>query len=91
MIIHGSGFVKQPTITNSMIQVFAPDSTRGRVLNVYIRLNQSATPFGALFFGWLDQQLGPSVTLKVSGLFCLIGFMTLRLVVLSIRSFNMGK
>jgi len=91
MIIHESGFVKQHTITNSMMQVSAPDSTGGRVLNGYIRVNQSTTPFGALFIGSLVQQLGASVTLKVSGLFCLIGFMTLRLVVLSIRSFNMGK
>ncbi len=91
MVAYGSGFVIQLTITNTMIQLAVPDSIRGRVLSVYIWVNQSTAPFGALFIGWMIQQLGPSVTLKVSGLLCLIGFITLRRIFPSVRSFDTGE
>ncbi|MGI8553311.1 MAG: MFS transporter [Dehalococcoidia bacterium] len=63
------------TSANTAVQQQVPDELRGRVMGVYMTLNNGTTPFGNILTGWLAGAFGATVALALSmgsGLICLL-------------------
>lgn len=56
------------TSANSMVQLAAADSIRGRVMSVYLMVFIGSGAIGGPLVGWLDEHLGPRAGMLISGL-----------------------
>jgi MFS family permease len=59
--------------TNTLLQIIAPDSLRGRVMAIYSMMLIGMAPFGAFFAGVVAQKLGAPVTVLLGATGCLLG------------------
>jgi MFS family permease len=68
---------------NTSVQLTTPARFRGRVLSLYVALQQGTTPLGAPLVGWLGSEFGPRWSVLVGGLSALVaaagGLLVLRL------------
>lgn len=60
------------TLTNTTLQVESSPEYRGRVMGVFILLNQGTTPIGGALTGWLADSLGIGATVALEGAGCLL-------------------
>ena len=79
MVFIGFGLVTQLIMSNTLIQLFTPDSLRGRVISTFLWAIQGVAPFGSLFIGWITQNWGISIAVLVGGAVCLLGQTALHL------------
>jgi hypothetical protein len=71
MMLIGWGTVMALAMTNTLIQLLAPNHLRGRVISTYLWALQGVAPFGSLFVGWLAQTFGAPVAVLAGGAICL--------------------
>jgi len=64
--------------TNSIVQLNAHNSMRGRVMGLYAMSFMGMAPSGALFLGLLAERIGTSATIGLGGLVCLMAAATAR-------------
>lgn len=74
---------------NSRLQLFAPGELRGRVMSLYIFLNNGTGPLGALSIGLLAERYSVEVAMVTTALLCGTG-LALGLFYLSRNSTNRG-
>jgi sugar phosphate permease len=69
-----TGFFQITTtaLTNTLLQVLAPDELRGRVVSFYTFAFVGMAPFGALAMGAAAERVGPRVALVVGGAACAV-------------------
>ncbi|GAB4403680.1 MAG: MFS transporter [Anaerolineales bacterium] len=68
LALAGYAFITQLTFTNTMIQLIAPDSLRGRVISAYTWALGGFFPLGSLLIGFIGDQIGTvNATLVCAG------------------------
>jgi MFS family permease len=58
-------------VSNSMLQLQAPDRLRGRVMGFYSFVVLGMAPLGSLQAGWVAEHLGVRTALGLGGMVCL--------------------
>ena len=85
LIVVGWGVVTQLALTNTLIQLAVPDGLRGRVISTYFWAQTAVTPFGSLFIGFLAQQYGAPLAVRLGGIVCLAGYLVVHILKPTIR------
>jgi MFS family permease len=67
LALAGFGMITQAAGTMTLLQGFAPDAMRGRVVGLFTTLFHGTAPFGALAAGLAAQRFGPAPTIAVGG------------------------
>ena len=75
LVAMGYALIAQLTVTNTLVQLLAPDALRGRLVSAYTWALGGFWPLGALLFGIVGQRLGVPETLWLAGIAC--GLVTL--------------
>lgn len=73
LALTGFGMVTQMAASNTLMQLVADDSIRGRVMSFYIMSFIGLGPFGSLLYGWSASIIGAPYTLMAGGLCCMAG------------------
>ena len=68
----GATMIITSALTNTLLQVIAPDHLRGRVVSVYTFAFVGMSPIGSIVSGAAAERFGPGVTLLVGGLITVI-------------------
>jgi hypothetical protein len=75
LVVMGYALIAQLTVTNTLVQLLAPDALRGRLVSAYTWALGGFWPLGALLLGVVGQQIGVAQTLLAAGAAC--GLITL--------------
>ena len=75
LVAMGYALIAQLTVTNTLVQLLAPDALRGRLVSAYTWALGGFWPLGALLLAAVGQRIGVTQTLLASGLVC--GLVTL--------------
>lgn len=75
LVAMGYALIAQLTVTNTLVQLLAPDALRGRLVSAYTWALGGFWPLGALLLSAVAQQVGVALALLASGLVC--GLITL--------------
>jgi MFS family permease len=73
LVIAGFGMMVQMASSNTILQTIVEDDKRGRVMSFYSLAFLGITPFGSLFAGTMAGWIGPSYTLVIGGIACVVG------------------
>lgn len=79
LILIGWGTVTQLATMNTLIQLEVPNQLRGRVFSTYLWALQGIAPFGSLLVGWMAQNWGVPVTIRICAIICLVGIGSIHL------------
>lgn len=60
------------TTANTLVQLDSSDQMLGRVMSLYVLVSMGGAPLGALFAGWLADQLGARWSLLSGGLISIV-------------------
>ena len=71
LFLVGVGWVLQTSLTNTLLQLTAPDNLRGRVMSVYSMMFQGMFRVGSMAAGLIAAALGPPVAVGLVGLLAL--------------------
>ncbi len=72
--------------SNTLIQVLAPPSLRGRVLSLYILVSTGLIPFGNLIGGFVAERASPTTTLVLASVLTLTGVVATAALVPELRA-----
>lgn len=73
MAFAGYGMMLFLSVSNSLIQISAPDNLRGRVMSIRTLMFMGiAPPIGALLSGYLVDHAGAKITVIISGAICFL-------------------
>ncbi|MBE3558663.1 MAG: MFS transporter [Ktedonobacteraceae bacterium] len=74
LLIAGVGFSETAFAAQTLtaLQTLPPDHLRGRVMSVQVLFFDGSVPPGYLLVGWLSSLCGPSLTLLICALLCLL-------------------
>ncbi len=72
MVLAGLAIALNAIMTNSTLQLEAPDHLRGQVVGFYSFIVIGLMPFGSLQAGWVSQHLGVPRSLTIGGAACLL-------------------
>jgi MFS family permease len=67
LALAGCAMIVNNSITNTLIQMTAPDHLRGRIMGFYSFVFVGMAPFGAFLFGLVAEHAGVPVTLAAGG------------------------
>jgi MFS family permease len=67
LVLTGCAMIVNNSITNTLIQIAAPDHLRGRVMGFYSFVFVGMAPFGAFFFGLAGEHIGVPTALAIGG------------------------
>jgi len=73
LAITGLGFMVQLAATNTLLQTIVEENLRGRVMSFYTMAFFGTVPIGSLLGGLLADKYGSPVTVRVSGIVCVVG------------------
>jgi MFS family permease len=73
IIVAGAGFMTQLASSNTIVQTIVEDDKRGRVMAFFMMAFLGSAPFGSLFAGGVADRFGAPLTLRIGGVFCLLG------------------
>src|SRR5262245_13636938 len=73
MLVTGFGMMVQMAASNTILQTIVEEDKRGRVMSFYSMAFLGMAPFGSLLAGGLADQIGPSWTVAIGGVACLVG------------------
>lgn len=86
MIFVGFGMMLFFSVSNSLIQLAAPDVLRGRVMSIRTLMFMGiAPPVGGLMIGFLTDHSGPRISVLVTGIVCLLTVLLFASVSKSVR------
>jgi MFS family permease len=66
LVVAGYSFITQLAVTNTLLQLLAPDELRGRVMSTYTWALGGFWPLGSLLIGALGDRLGASNAVLIS-------------------------
>jgi MFS family permease len=69
----GISGVSLMTMANTSLQLDAPEELRGRIISIFVLLQASSTPIGALLTGLLSDRLGVRPAMTILGVLCAFG------------------
>jgi predicted MFS family arabinose efflux permease len=72
LVALGYALIAQLTVTNTLVQLLAPDALRGRLVSAYTWALGGFWPLGALLIGALAQRIGVSQALLAAGAACIL-------------------
>jgi MFS family permease len=67
LLFIGWGMVMQNASINSLLQTITPDHLRGRIMSLYVLFFMGMMPFGSLQAGFIADQLGAQMALRIGG------------------------
>lgn len=67
MVVIGLFAIAHKSVCNTAVQMATPSQSRGRVIALYVMLQQGTTPFGAPLVGWLGSEFGARWSVMVGG------------------------
>jgi MFS family permease len=73
LAIAGAGFMVQLAATNTILQTIVEEKLRGRVMSFYTMAFFGTVPIGSLLGGLLADKYGSTMTVRISGVACVIG------------------
>ena len=73
LVVAGAGFMVQIAASNTIVQTIVDDDKRGRVMSFFMMAFFGAAPFGSLLAGRLADGIGTPLTLRLSGVCCVLG------------------
>ncbi len=73
IVVAGAGFMIQLASSNTIVQTIVEDDKRGRVMSFFMMAFLGSAPFGSLFAGGFADRYGAPATLRVGGVFCVLG------------------
>lgn len=73
LVIAGFAMMTQMSASNTLIQAMVPDELRGRVMSVYSMMFMGMAPIGALLAGTVAGIIGPTYTIAIGGMACVLG------------------
>jgi MFS family permease len=73
LAIAGLGFMVQLAATNTLLQTIVEEKLRGRVMAYYTMAFFGTVPIGSLLGGLIADKYGSIVTVRLSGIVCLVG------------------
>ena len=73
VLLAGAGFMIQLASSNTIVQTITDDDKRGRVMSFFMMAFLGSAPFGSLFAGGLADRIGAPQTLRIGGVFCVLG------------------
>lgn len=71
MFITGFSFVCQNALTNTMLQLFAPDEIRGRIMALYSMMFQSMSRLGSMQAGLMADWIGAPISVGIGAVISL--------------------
>ncbi len=71
LVVTGLAMALNAIMTNSTLQLEAPDHLRGQVVGIYAMIVVGIAPLGALPAGWLADRIGLAAVMGISGLIVL--------------------
>jgi MFS family permease len=72
LVVTGLAMALNAIMTNSTLQLEAPDHLRGQVVGIYAMIVVGIAPLGALPAGWLADRIGLAAVMGISGLTVLL-------------------
>ena len=72
LVLLGFAMIIMTALTNTLLQIIAPDELRGRVVSLYAWAFLGLGPFGALQAGVVAERLGTPWALAIGGSVCLV-------------------
>ena len=72
LVMLGFSMILMTALTNTLLQIIAPDELRGRVVAFYAWAFLGLGPFGALQAGVVAQEFGTPTALAIGGTACLV-------------------
>ena len=72
LAVVGMGGVLTMASSNTVVQTVAEEESRGRIMSIYTMAFTGTMPLGNLLAGWLAGFVGPSFTLIVGGVICVL-------------------
>jgi predicted MFS family arabinose efflux permease len=72
LAIAGGGFMIQLAATNTILQTIVEEGLRGRVMSFYTMAFFGTVPLGSLVGGFAADRFGATVTVRASGLVCIV-------------------
>ena len=72
LYVTGLSVMLTAAATNTVLQTIVPDELRGRVASLYVLSFLGLSPLGALWSGWMAEQLGAPHALALNGLMTLV-------------------
>jgi MFS family permease len=72
MVLIGGGYVLTLAATQTMMQTWASEAMRGRVMSFYSLIFLGVPPLGSLIAGIAAEKLHANMTISIGGLLCLI-------------------
>jgi MFS family permease len=73
LAIAGCGFMEHLAATNTILQTIVEERLRGRVMSFYTMAFFGTVPIGSLIGGVIADRFGAPMTVRISGIVCLIG------------------
>jgi MFS family permease len=67
LALAGFAMIVNNSITNTLLQISAPDQLRGRIMGFYSFVFVGMAPFGAFLFGAVAEHVGVPTTLAAGG------------------------
>ncbi len=73
MLLVGVGQMIQLASSNTLLQTIVDDDKRGRIMSFYAMAFMGMAPIGSLIAGSLASKIGAPWTVRLGGLFCIVG------------------
>ena len=73
MAVTGFGMMVHIASGNTILQTIVDEDKRGRVMSFYVLAITGMAPFGSLLAGSLASRIGVFATLRIEGVFCMLG------------------
>ena len=70
LVVAGFGIMLNMAMTNTMIQVSAPDHLRGRIVSAYTLMFLGMAPIGSLLAGTMAHYFGAPVAVRIGAIIC---------------------
>lgn len=72
LMVAGLCMALNAIMTNTILQIDAPDHLRGQVIGLYAFIVIGMAPFGAAQASWVGEHFGPAVAVGLGGAVCLV-------------------
>jgi MFS family permease len=86
VLIAGFALMMQMASTNTVLQTIVDEDKRGRVMSLYTMSFMGMAPFGSLLAGYLADEIGAPLTVRLAGVGCIAGSLVFALQFRALRS-----
>jgi MFS family permease len=86
VLIAGFALMMQMASTNTVLQTIVDEDKRGRVMSLYTMSFMGMAPLGSLLAGYLADEIGAPLTVRLAGIGCITGSLAFALQFRTLRS-----